>query len=84
LSCGDQVQGQEIAGAGRGKAAVVATCLVKNGVAAEGVHLSQHTSSRHGAACRIGRSLSFVDTARTCFLLPAVFPPCRCHMSHYC
>ena len=66
MSCGGQVQGQETAGAGRGKAAVVVTCLVKSGVVAEGVHLSQHTSSRHGAACRIGRSLSFVDTVRTC------------------
>ena len=66
MSCGGQAQGQETAGAGRGKAAVVVTCLVKNGVAADGVHLSQHTSSRHGAACRIGHSLSSVDTAHTC------------------
>ena len=63
MSCGGQAQGQETAGAGRGKAAVVVICLVKNGVVADDV---QHTSSRHGAACRIGRSLSFVDTVRTC------------------
>ena len=53
------------AGAERGKAAVVVTCWVKSGVAAEDVHLSQRTSSHHGAACRIGHSLSFVDNART-------------------
>ena len=45
---------------------MVVTYLVKSGVAAEDVHLSQRASSRHGAACRIGHSLSFVDTARTC------------------
>lgn len=72
------------AGAERGKAAVVVTCWVKSGVAAEDVHLSQRTSSHHGAACRIGHSLSFVDTARTYFPPPAVCPPCRCHRSHYC
>jgi len=69
--------------AGKGKAAVVETCSVKSGVAAEDVHLSQHTSSRHDAACRIGRSLSFVDTVHTYFLHPAACPPCKCHRSHY-
>jgi len=81
-SYGDQVQGQGSVGVVRGKAAVVETCWVKSGVAEEDVRLSQRTSSRHGASCRIDHSLSSVDIAHTYFRLLAACPPCMCHTSH--
>lgn len=82
LSCGDRVQGLGSVGVVKGKAAVVETCWVKSGAVEEDVRLFQRTSSRHGAACRIGRSLSSVGTVHTCFHLLAACPPCKCHMSH--
>jgi len=82
LSCGDLVQGQGSVGVVRGKAAVVETCWVKSGAVEEDVRLFQRTSSRHGGACRIGRSLSSAGTVHTYFPLLVACPPCKCHTSH--
>lgn len=82
LSCGDQVQGLGSVGVVKGKAAVVETCWVKSGAVEEDVRLFQRTSSHHGGACRIGRSLSSVGTVHTCFRLLVACPPCKCHTSH--